>query len=253
MKTLLSLFDYSGNWSRPFEEKGWDVIRWDIKLDEFMDINLIEDAEYALDMFEDVDAIIAGVPCTDFAVSGARWFTAKDLAGETERSKEMVRQVLRLVDLFRPSDPDYDGTFFWAIENPVGRINTLFPELGKGYWFDPCDFAGWLNPSIDQQEALDFIRQKNGIAVTQKEANFILAMNAYTKRTGLWGEFNRNMKKKPLAPVKGSKWGTPLMRQGGSSDKTKEIRSNTPAGFAQAFYEANKDFNCLEVAQLELF
>jgi hypothetical protein len=42
MKTLLSLFDYSGTWSEPFAAAGWDVIQWDIKLDAFMDINLFD-------------------------------------------------------------------------------------------------------------------------------------------------------------------------------------------------------------------
>jgi hypothetical protein len=253
MKTLLSLFDYSGNWSNPFYDAGWEVIRWDIKLADFMNINLIEDAECALDMFEDVDGIIAGVPCTDFASSGARWFADKDETGETEKSKELVRQVLRLVDLFRPTDPDYEGSFFWAIENPVGRINTLFPELGEAYWFDPFEFAGWLSPSSADLARLDEIRMKEGHNVSKEEAQFILTTNAYTKHTGLWGEFNRNMRRKPVAPVKGSQWGTPLMRKGGKTAQTKEIRSNTPEGFARAFYEANKNYNCLLTGQLDLF
>jgi hypothetical protein len=31
-----------------------------------------------------------------------------------------------------------------------------------------------------------------------------------------------------------------IMRRGGKSERTKEIRSMTPKGFAKAFYEANK-------------
>ena len=91
MKTLLSLFDYSGNWARPFAENGWNVILWDIKhtcnqFDKFKDIN---DAcadyfyEYIFDNFGTVDGILAAVPCTEFAVSGARWFKEKDTDGRT--------------------------------------------------------------------------------------------------------------------------------------------------------------------------
>ena len=31
MKTLLSLFDYSGQWSAPFADAGWTVVQVDIK------------------------------------------------------------------------------------------------------------------------------------------------------------------------------------------------------------------------------
>lgn len=58
----------------------------------------------------------------------------------------------------------------------------------------------------------------------------------YTKRTLLWGQFNIP-KKTPVKPTEGSK----LNRlYGGRSDRTKEMRSVTPQGFAKAFYESNK-------------
>ena len=44
MKTILSLFDYSGNWSLPYEEAGHNVIRIDKKLDppiDILDINIL--------------------------------------------------------------------------------------------------------------------------------------------------------------------------------------------------------------------
>lgn len=252
MKSLLSLFDYSGHWSQPFEDAGWNVIRWDIKLDELMDINLITDASTALDMFDHVDGILAGVPCTDFAVSGARWFAEKDADGRTAESIELVRQVQRLADLYRPTDPDYDDTFFWVVENPVGRINKLVPELGKGWFFHPYMFAGYVCTHSDLLR-LEEIRAKDGEGVTSEEAQFILECNAYTKYTGLWGEFNTNLLKLPVEPVKGNKWGTPLMRLGGKSDRTKEIRSNTPKGFAQAFFDANKNYRCHQQGQQILF
>jgi hypothetical protein len=58
----------------------------------------------------------------------------------------------------------------------------------------------------------------------------------WTKKTCLWGEFNQPVKT-PVEPTEGSK----LWRMyGGKSDKTKMMRSITPPGFAQAFYEANQ-------------
>ena len=55
----------------------------------------------------------------------------------------------------------------------------------------------------------------------------------YTKRTCLWGNFNIP-KKTPVEPMEGSKmW----WKYGGGQN---DIRSITPQGFAQAFFEANK-------------
>lgn len=242
MKTLLSLFDYSGTWSKPFVDAGWQVIQWDIKLLEEMDIMNLDSAETLLEELGwDIDGILAAAPCTDFASSGARWWEEKDASGQTQQSVELVQQTLKIVNLFRPTDPDFDGTFFWAIENPVGRIGKL-TGLEDPYYFDPYEFAGWLNPSAADLAKLATIRAKNGIDIMASEANFIFKMNAYTKRTGLWGKFNRNMVKKPLEPVKGAPQGSVTQRYGSKSAKTKEIRSNTPEGFAMAFFDANHDY-----------
>lgn len=225
----------------PFANAGWNVIQWDIKLHDFMDLNLIEDAETALEMFENVDGILSAPPCTDFSVSGAQYWPKKDADGTTARSLELVFQVQRLANLFRPTDPDFyeeGGTFFWVAENPVGRFGKL-SGLDKPLYFDPYEFAGYMNPTKKQLAELDRIRLKNGEGVTNEENELVMSLNAYTKKTGLWGEFNRDLIKKPIAPVKTAKQGSFTQRLGGKSDKTKEIRSFTPMGFAQAFFEAN--------------
>jgi len=244
MKTLLSLFDYSGNWSEPFRNGGWDVVQLDIKHgNDLNDFKSVEDVfDYGI---ENVDGIIAAPPCTDFSVSGAQYWPKKDQDGTTEKSLELVRQVQRFADLFTPTDPDfYDegGTFFWACENPVGRFGKL-SGLQDPFYFHPYEFAGYYNPSKKQLKELDRIREKNGESVTQEENEFVMSLNAYTKKTGLWGNFNRNLVKKPIAPVKTSKQGSFTQRLGGKDgDKGKEIRSFTPMAFAQAFFEANKDW-----------
>jgi len=58
----------------------------------------------------------------------------------------------------------------------------------------------------------------------------------YTKKTCLWGEFNIP-EKKSVEPVQGSKL---HLKYGGKSDRTKTMRSQTPPGFAEAFYKVNK-------------
>lgn len=61
----------------------------------------------------------------------------------------------------------------------------------------------------------------------------------WTKRTCLWGNF-KMPKKNPVKPTEGSKmWA----HYGGKSRRTKMMRSMTPPGFAQAFYEANLPYS----------
>ena len=250
MKTLLSVFDYSGVWSKPFYENGWEVIQWDTKIDPLLDVMAFEDCEQTLELLEgdyyDIQGIIAAPPCTDLAVSGAQYWKEKDLNGKTAIAVAIVNQIQKLADLFLPTDPEYfdenpEATFFWSLENPVGRIGEL-TGLDNPYYFNPYEFAGWLGPGKTELEALAEIRMKNGYGVTELENKFVLAMNAYTKKTGLWGQFNRDMIKKPVPPVRTAPSGSPIQRLGGKSDKTKEQRSNTPEGFALAFYEANKNY-----------
>lgn len=255
MKTLLSLFDYSGTWSEPFAMGGWNVITWDIKLCELMDIKNIDLVETALDLFEDVDGILAAVPCTDFASSGAQYWPQKDRDGRTKLAMELVDKVECLVDLFTPTDPDYEEGFFWSLENPVGRLGKLYPHFGKPFYFNPCDFAGYLNLSDSDHNELDRLRRKDGINMSREEVDFILNCEAYTKKTCLWGNFNRNIKKMPIEPVKACRQGSPLQVFGGSSDKTKEVRSISPLGFSRAFYYANRESGqqYREDMQLSLF
>lgn len=60
------------------------------------------------------DAIIAFPPCTDLAVSGARWFAQKRADGRQQRSIEFFKQFTRL---------DCPHV---AIENPIGIMSTEY-------------------------------------------------------------------------------------------------------------------------------
>jgi hypothetical protein len=112
---------------------------------------------------------------------------------------------LAIVDACLRAVAIYQPTF-WVLENPVGRLRRY---LGPpSYIFHPSDFAGY------GYEA-----------------------ERYTKKTLLWGRFNPPVKR-PLEPLS-TGTSTFIMRLGGSSERTKELRSVTPLGFAQAFFEAN--------------
>lgn len=206
-KTVLSLFDFSGNWSRPYAEAGANVVRIDLKhgVDgvDVMDINATWLSENVMDAYGTVDAILAAPPCTDFAASGAQYWPAKDKDGRTAKSVELVRQVLRCVEFCQPD--------WWAMENPVGRLNTLLPELAKyGPWyFQPYDFG-----------------------------------DAYTKKTGLWGNYVPPLPlfvggDRSVKPIRVCSQGSWLQKLGGKSEKTKTLRSATPNGFAYSFFLAN--------------
>lgn len=194
-KTILSLFDFSGRWSQPYRDNGYDVYQVDIKHD--LDILTLEPHEMP---FTEVHGILAAPPCTDFAGSGAQYWKAKDEDGRTEASLALVDKTLRLVDYYKPS--------FWVLENPVGRLSKLRPEIGTPWYFNPNEFAGWLEDPGPE---------------------------CYTKKTGLWGKFNKPEKK----PMPADNKNNPIMRLGGKSERTKELRSMTPKGFALAFYHAN--------------
>lgn len=251
MKRILSLFDYSGSWPEEFARHGDDV--WCIDIKDGNDVNQWGDCESLYSEVEYCDGVLAAVPCTDFSSSGARWWKQKDEDGRTEASVELCLQALRIVDAFIPTDLDEEHEFFWAIENPVGRIHKLIPELGLPMYFDPCDFAGYLNLTSSDHNELDRLRRKDGKGFCSEERQFVLDCNAYTKKTGIWGDFNRDMVKDRIEPVRCNPWGSPLMSLGGDNAKTKEIRSHTPVGFAKAFYQANKnhvaELNCYDVME----
>lgn len=194
MKTILSLFDLTGNWSRPYKENGYNVIQIDLQLGQ--DILTWDYAK-----IENVYGILAAVPCTDFAVVGGRWWKDKDKDGRTEQSKKLVYKTLEIIDYFKPK--------FWVVENPVSRIHKCCPELGEvKFKFNPTDFAGYCTGK-EQEE------------------------NRYNKKTWLWGKFNNPILKRlePLPELHDKIW-QPLRPNGSkigwNTLECKNARSATP-------------------------
>lgn len=218
MKTILSLFDYSGRWSRPYRLAGYRTILVDIKHNYASSARIaLEDTFYVTSGFsrgaletysadvrtlgiinDDIHGILAAPPRTDFAVSGAQYWKAKDADGRTAKSLELVRATLAIIDAAKPA--------WWALENPVGRLNTLVPELAVfGPWYFQPHWYG----------------------------------DPWTKKTGLWGTFNRNLPRNDVEPIRYNTQGSWMQSLGGKSERTKELRSMTPEGFARAFMRAN--------------
>lgn len=185
MRRILSLCDYSGAWSQPYVDAGYDVIRIDIQTDG-RDVRLLEH-------MDNVHGILAAPPCTCFASSGARWTRSED---DMREALSVVDACVRLAWACRPK--------WWVLENPVGKLARY---LGRPRMrFQPCDFG-----------------------------------DPYTKRTCLWGNFVPPLpliigETRAVPPTEGSKmWA----KYGGKSMTTKNARSATPKGFAQAFFKVN--------------
>jgi hypothetical protein len=203
LATIISLFDYTGNWPLPWKEAGHKVVQVDIKHGH----DILKINERWLKDLGPVYGVLAAPPCTDFSVSGAQYWPAKDMDGRTALSLKLVKKTLWIVKRLQPN------LSFWAMENPVGRLNKLVPALiHYGPWYFQPHWYG----------------------------------DPYTKKTGLWGVFNRNLPRTDVDPIKACAQGSWLQTLGGKSERTKELRSTTPMGFARAFYEANKPRGVLD-------
>lgn len=158
-KVILSLFDYTGSWSKPYEDAGYKVIRIDIK-------NGIDILKWDYRNIPNVVGILAAPPCTDFALSGAQYWPVKDQDGRTAHSVALVKKTLEIVYYYKER-----GLLFWTLENPVGRIDKLVPELKKYrlLHFHPYEFG-----------------------------------HPYSKYTVLWGEFCPFLTRHVVKPTMGS-------------------------------------------------
>lgn len=119
---IVSLFDFTGVWSQPYLEAGYDVRRFDLRNGD--DVRLLQHLD------KPVHGVLAAPPCTDFAVSGARWWRAKGEAALLA-GLATVDAACRFILAHNPK--------WWALENPVGRLRRYLgpPAL----IFDPCDYG----------------------------------------------------------------------------------------------------------------
>jgi len=136
---VLSLFDYSTNMVQPWAQHGYDCLCVDRKHDD-VTVSDVGDGRVitvGTDITEWLPPRVAYritfafPPCTNLAVSGARWFKDKGLAGLTDgiRSVEKAREIAAWTD-----SP-------WIIENPVSTLSTYWRE--PDYTFHPYEYDGF--------------------------------------------------------------------------------------------------------------
>jgi hypothetical protein len=149
---VLSLFDRTGVMVQPWLGAGYECWIVDIQHPRGVhrDGRLVRVGADVLGWLPPRRTYAAGfafVPCTDQAVSGARWFKEKGLGG-LARAVEMVERARDILEWIGAP---------WMLENPVGTIANYWRKPDA--YVHPWQFAGW-NEDIERDN--------------------------YTKKTGLW-------------------------------------------------------------------
>ncbi|QBZ71581.1 DNA methyltransferase [Escherichia phage Sortsne] len=165
--------------------------------------------------------------CTDLTCTGARWWEAKRKKDPRFQEKavalaKMVEQVA-IFAAYESGGYDDKEAIPWMLENPkISRLSTMWRPCD--HWFHPYHFGGYLPE--DHQHSL--------------YPEIYPARDSYPKQTGIWcgGAFNMPDHKPVPAVANNPGWA----KLGGSSTRTKNIRSATPEGFALAVYQANVPF-----------
>lgn len=133
--TVISLCDETGNMVEPWLEAGYEAITVDLlpgrsgggRTHIQADVRSIEDALCA----GNVVAAFAFTPCTNSAVSGARWFKDKGLDGLIE-SLTVLNACKKILE--STSAP-------WMIENPVSTFSTYWRK--PDHIFHPWQYTFW--------------------------------------------------------------------------------------------------------------
>jgi site-specific DNA-cytosine methylase len=200
---IISLFDFSGHWPKPYLNAGYEVIKIDIKTG-----TDILNWDYSTINKDHVFGILAAPPCTHFSkASSIHWFNY-DVTGKTASSLLLIQTTLQIIHHFKP--------IFWALENPPGRLSKIYPPIApfKLLRFEPWEFG-----------------------------------DPFFKQTEIYGEFIPHLIKKPVKPiykVTAGKNAPTIMqyyKKKYPGQSRAAYRSITPSGFAQAFFNANRNLN----------
>lgn len=163
---------------------------------------------------EEIKVVFSFAECTDLTNAGSRHWAKK-----REENPNFQVEAMELVKL-----AEYLGNKIgcpWAVENPVGKLSTMWRK--PDFKFHPCDYAGYL-PEDDIHPLYPEVYPPQ---------------DRYNKNTCIWhgNGFKPPVKNHIPALYKDNPgW----KKCGGKSLRTKNIRSCTPRGFAEAVYESNK-------------
>ena len=232
-KYVISLYDYTGEALKPWAEAGYICYAFDIQHDaetirkehfdsggmiRYVNADLHNigtlDKIYDTMSGKEVTFAMAYPVCTDMAVSGAAHFKRKRERDPLFQRKA-ANYAIWCAELFQALDCPY------FIENPVSVLSTLWRK--PNYSFHPYEYGGYIDPEQAEHP---------------KWPDYIAPMDAYPKKTCLWTGGGFEMPTiSPVEPETGHS--RQHLKLGGKSMKTKNIRSATPRGFAQAVFNAN--------------
>lgn len=219
-KTAVFLYDKTGIMAMPWVKAGYNCLIVDNQHKEGIEIDekypnlsrLGTDLRFGLNHHvPDNIVFIAGFPpCTHTAVSGAKHFKSKG-----------VRALALSLDLFATTKELAEKTGApYMIEHPVSTIKSYAGDYQ--HIFHPFEYGGYL--------------PENDIHPLYPE--YIKPRDSYPKKTCIWSGNGFVMPKKKPVDVE-SGWSTQQKKLGGKSLKTKNIRSATPRGFAEAVFISN--------------
>ena len=232
---VLSLYDFTGEALKPWAKAGYTCHAFDIQHDEAgwvdrfdgggsirywkVDLWNSDNITALQEQFKDKNVVfgMAFPVCTDLAVSGAAHFARKRKA-DPEFQIRASNHARWCASLFEALGVPY------FIENPVSRLSTLWRK--PNYSFHPYEYGEYIpDNEAEHPRWPEYIAPKDG----------------YTKKTCLWTGGGFRMPRR-LPTCKPTGYSTQHLKLGGKSQRTKDIRSATPRGFARAVYE----FNCKE-------
>jgi hypothetical protein len=232
-QVVLSLYDFTGEAVRPWASAGYECHIYDIQhpsgphkqrvgskggsitahrknLHSRISLMSIQSEMHG----RDVVFLSAFPVCTDMAVSGAAHFAKKREADPSFQDDAAKYAVWCSVLAEAIGCPYY-------VENPVSVLSTLWRK--PDYRFHPYEYGGYIPDSEAEHP---------------RWPEYIAPRDAYPKKTCLWTGGGFTMPTKvAVTPREG--FSQQHLKLGGKSQRTKDIRSATPRGFALAVLEAN--------------
>lgn len=226
MKKAIFLYDFTCFMAKPWLDAGYECWCFDGQHKEgitkegnlykvgmwFFPNKIEEHISYIKTLVGEGVEFVFGFPeCTDLAVSGAAHFKKK-----LEKDPECQNNAIKLARLVESLGDSYNCK--WGFENPISVISTKWRK--PNFKFHPWEYGGYL--------------PENDVHPLYPEN--IPARDAYVKHTCIWcGNGFIEPIKKPVPEARDF-----IMQLGGKSKKTKNIRSATPRGFAQAVFIHNR-------------
>ncbi len=141
--TILSLCDLTGNITTPWVDAGYNAVLVDPQHGFYSIDGATERLPYTVaesldsgriaELLPRLAFVAAFPPCTDLAVSGARWFASKRAADPLFQAKAVaVAEQCRTIGRLSGAP--------WFVENPVSVLSSVFGK--PDYTFHPFHFTG---------------------------------------------------------------------------------------------------------------